>query len=106
MDAPLPVFPYDIFGGFDPTETDSDMMRNRSSSSLSSGSIESNASTVDTEVMTQSQTLYGADLVLDAYCLVNGWMVRIHYPDPSNGWVFRYDVSGHAQKCDGIIRAA
>jgi hypothetical protein len=97
MDASLPVPLYDIFGVFDPTETDSDMMRNRSSSSLSSGSIESNASTVDTEVMTQSQTLYGADLVLDAYCLVNGWMVRIHYPDPSKGWVFRYDVSGHAQ---------
>eukprot|EP00966_Prymnesium_polylepis_P163631 3782714-Prymnesium_polylepis.1 len=57
----------------------------------------SNASTVDTEVMNQSQTLYGVDLVLDAYCLVNGWMVRIHYPDPSKGWVFRYDVSGHAQ---------
>jgi|EP00966_Prymnesium_polylepis_P226589 hypothetical protein len=106
MDALLTVPPYDLFDAFDSIETDSDMMRNRSSSSLSSGSMESNASTVDTEVMTQSQTLYGADLVLDAYCLVNGWMVRIHYPDPSNGWVFRYDVSGHAQKCDGIIRAA
>eukprot|EP00966_Prymnesium_polylepis_P018347 422610-Prymnesium_polylepis.1 len=96
MDAHLPVPHDDLFGAFELMEADNDMMRNRSSSSMSSGSMESNASTVDTEVMLQSQTC-AHELVLDAYCLVNGWMVRIYYPDPSKGWVFRYDVSGHAQ---------
>eukprot|EP00966_Prymnesium_polylepis_P230584 5335668-Prymnesium_polylepis.1 len=87
MDALLPVPPdYDLFHAFD-LVAESDMMRNRSSSSLSSVSIESNASTVEELTMNQSLT-FGDDLVLDAYCLVNGWMVRIRYPDPAQGWVF------------------
>ena len=69
----------------------------RSSSNLSQLSLASNASTVqfdetsrETSFTSTVASPCGSQLLLiEVFCTFNGWIVRIEYPTPQNGWTRR-----------------
>ena len=74
-------------------------------SQLSQLSLASNASTVQFDATSRENVFTSLVaspcssqlLLIEVFCTFNGWIVRIEYPTPQNGWTYRADLGGHSQ---------
>lgn len=66
--------------------------RERSGSSLSISSTLSAASTTHDEHTRSHHTSY-----VEAFCMMNGWIIEVPYPRPESGWTYRFDLGSNSQ---------